>query len=74
MGSSSTTNQELWSAVDRYICDQLLPEDPVLDAALAASDAAGLPAITMAANQGKMLELARVHGARRILELGTLCA
>jgi predicted O-methyltransferase YrrM len=65
--------QELWSAVDRYICDRLLAEDPVLDAALEASDAAGLPPIAVTANQGRMLELlVRIHGARRILELGTL--
>ncbi len=65
--------QELWTAVDRYICDHLLPEDPVLDAALRASDAAGLPPIAITPNQGKLLELlARIHGARRILELGTL--
>ena len=42
-------------------------------AVLAASDAAGLPAIAITPNQGKLLELlARVHGARSILELGTL--
>ncbi len=67
--------QELWTAVDRYICDHLLPEDPVLDAALRASDAAGLPPIAITPNQGKLLELlVRIHGARRILELGTLGA
>jgi predicted O-methyltransferase YrrM len=66
---------ELWSAIDRYIGDHLLPEDPVLDAALAAGEAAGLPPIAIAPNQGKLLELlARVHGARSILELGTLGA
>jgi predicted O-methyltransferase YrrM len=65
--------QELWTAVDRYICDQLLPEDPILDAALDASDAAGLPPIAITANQGKLLELlVRVHGTKSILELGTL--
>jgi predicted O-methyltransferase YrrM len=65
--------QERWTVADRYICDQLLPRDPVLDGALAACDAAGLPPITVSPNQGKLLELlARVHGARRILELGTL--
>jgi predicted O-methyltransferase YrrM len=65
--------QELWSAVDRYICDRLLDEDPVLDAALAASDAAGLPPISVTPNQGRLLELlVRIHGARRVLELGTL--
>jgi predicted O-methyltransferase YrrM len=67
--------QELWTAVDRYIGDRLLAEDPVLDAALAASDAAGLPAIAITPNQGKLLGLlARIHGARSILELGTLGA
>jgi predicted O-methyltransferase YrrM len=65
--------QELWSAVDRYICDRLLDEDAVLDAALAASDAAGLPPISVTPNQGRLLELlVRIHGARRVLELGTL--
>jgi predicted O-methyltransferase YrrM len=65
--------QDLWSAVDRYICDRLLDDDPVLDAALAASDVAGLPPIAVTANQGRMLELlVRIHRARRVLELGTL--
>jgi predicted O-methyltransferase YrrM len=65
--------QELWSAVDRYINDHLFGEDPVLDAALAASDAAGLPPIAVTPNQGRMLQLLlRIHGARRVLELGTL--
>jgi predicted O-methyltransferase YrrM len=64
---------ERWTAVDRYITDLLLGEDPVLAAALQASDAAGLPPIAVTPNQGKLLELlARIHGARRILELGTL--
>jgi predicted O-methyltransferase YrrM len=73
MGGAPVTAEELWTAVDRYICDRLIPQDPVLDAALAASDAAGLPAIATSPAQGKLLELlARVHGANRILELGTL--
>jgi predicted O-methyltransferase YrrM len=67
--------QELWTAVDRYICDHLLCDDPMLDAALRASDAAGLPPIAITPNQGRLLELlVRIHGARRILELGTLGA
>jgi len=62
-----------WTAVDRYITDHLVPADPVLAAALRDSDAAGLPAIAVTPNQGKLLELlARIHGARTILELGTL--
>jgi predicted O-methyltransferase YrrM len=67
--------QELWTAIDQYINEQLLPADPVLDAAVAASDAAGLPPIAITPNQGKLLELLmRIHGARTILELGTLGA
>ncbi|MFI5609363.1 O-methyltransferase [Amycolatopsis sp. NPDC051903] len=65
--------QELWTAVDDYLGDALLPADPVLDAALADSDAAGLPAIAVSPTQGRLLNLlARTAGARTILELGTL--
>jgi predicted O-methyltransferase YrrM len=64
---------ETWSAVDRYINDLFVPHDPALAAALEASAAAGLPEIQVSASQGKLLHLlARMHGARRILELGTL--
>ncbi len=66
-------SQEQWSAVDRYINDLLVPGDAVLEAALAASAAAGLPAINVAPNQGKLLHLlARMHGAKKVLEVGTL--
>ena len=65
--------QEQWNAVDRYVTDLLVPADEALTAALAASDAAGLPAINVAPNQGKMLHLlARIQGARTVLEIGTL--
>lgn len=66
-------NLEHWTAVDRYFSDNLVASDSVLDAALAASVAAGLPAINVAANQGKLLHLlVRIHGARTVLEIGTL--
>lgn len=65
--------QEKWNAVDSYITDCLLPPDPILDAAIQQSHAAGLPTIQVSPTQGKMLHiLARAQGARRILELGTL--
>lgn len=65
--------QDEWTAVDRYLADLLLPPDPALDAALADSAARGLPAINVSPPQGKLLHLlARVHGARTILEVGTL--
>jgi len=67
------TNTERWQAVDRYIADTLIGRDAALDAAVAASDAAGLPQIAVAPNQGKLLHLlALVRGAKRILEIGTL--
>jgi len=62
-----------WERVDDYIAAHLLGGDPALDAALAANAAGGLPAIDVSAPQGKMLHLlARMCGARRILEVGTL--
>jgi predicted O-methyltransferase YrrM len=66
-------SQEQWTAVDDYITARLIPPDPVLEAALAATAAAGIPMINVAPNQGKLLYvLAVAHGARTILEIGTL--
>jgi predicted O-methyltransferase YrrM len=63
----------LWTAVDQYLVENLIPSDPALDAALQSNKTAGLPTIDVAPNQGKLLHLlARIHGARRILEIGTL--
>lgn len=64
---------DLWTAIDSYIAEHLLDDDEALDAALAASEAAGLPPIAITPNQGKLLELlVRIHGSRKVLELGTL--
>jgi predicted O-methyltransferase YrrM len=66
-------NQELWTAVDSYFTELLVKSDPVLDEALRASAAADLPTINVSPNQGKLLMLlAQIHGARSILEIGTL--
>src|SRR5271170_2499585 len=66
-------SQRQWTAVDAYIAERLVPADPALDAALAANQAAGLPSIDVAPNMGKLLHLlARVQGAQKILEIGTL--
>jgi len=66
-------NQDQWTAVDRYFTERLLPADPVLEAALEASAAAGLPSINVSPVQGKFLHLlALTKGASRILEIGTL--
>jgi len=65
--------QEKWTAVDSYIADLFIAPDAALEAALASSTAAGLPAISVSPTQGKLLHmLARVQGARKILEIGTL--
>ncbi len=67
--------QNTWTAVDGYINSHLTLSDPILDAALQASSAAGLPEIAVTPSQGKLLHiLARSVGARNILEIGTLGA
>ena len=66
-------DQARWSSVDRYIAELLIPPDPALDEALKASDDAGLPSISVSPVLGKFLHLlARIQGARSILEIGTL--
>ena len=59
--------------VDAFLDGALLDDDPALSAALADADAAGLPSIQVSAQQGRLLYLlARMSGARRVLEVGTL--
>jgi predicted O-methyltransferase YrrM len=66
-------SQEKWTEVDAYLTEMLVPPDAALDGALRASDAAGLPAISVTPAQGKLLYvLAKLQGARSILEIGTL--
>lgn len=66
-------SRELWEAVDSYLTGLLVAPDPALDEALAAAAAAGLPPHEVSPSQGKLLHLlARLRGARRILEVGTL--
>jgi predicted O-methyltransferase YrrM len=66
-------NQELWTAVDRYIADLMVPSDAALEDALRDTAEAGMPAIAVSPAQGKLLMLlAQSVGARRILEIGTL--
>jgi predicted O-methyltransferase YrrM len=66
-------NQETWTAVDDYVIETFGLEDDVLAGAQRACDDAGLPPIQVSAAQGKYLEmLARMTGARRVLEIGTL--
>ena len=66
-------SKKTWTAVDDYIVSSLFSDDPTLDAVLAANRDQGLPAIDVSAAQGKFLSLlARIRGARRVLEIGTL--
>jgi len=65
--------ESLWSDVDDYFTQHLAPADDALSGALAASVAANMPPISVTPTQGKLLHLlARMIGARRILEIGTL--
>jgi predicted O-methyltransferase YrrM len=67
------SSHETWAAVDEYVGGLLAPHDEALDAALAAAEEAGLPAIQVSPPQGRLLSIfARTIGARTILEFGTL--
>jgi len=71
--SSGGVPDERWSEVDRFVTDLVAKPAAYFQAALDASDAAGLPAISVSAPQGKLLHvIARATNAKRILEVGTL--
>lgn len=60
-------------AVDELLNRVVARPDPVLQEVLTASAAAGLPPIEVSVQGGQLLGLlARMSGARRILEIGTL--
>lgn len=66
-------SEHLYADVDAYLDELFGPPDPVLEAALARSDAAGLPRINVSAGLGRFLHvLALTRDARSILEVGTL--
>jgi predicted O-methyltransferase YrrM len=66
-------SQDLYTAVDNYLAETLIPPDPVMDAVLQSCEDAGLPAIAVTPTQGKFLQIiARTVKAKRILEVGTL--
>lgn len=71
-----TMNDDLsstWAAVDSLAEAWLGAGDAVLDEVTARGTRAGLPAIAVSPCQGKLLHLlARVSGAKRVLEVGTL--
>jgi predicted O-methyltransferase YrrM len=66
---------ETWRRVDAYLTETLVGHDADLEAAVAQQHAHGLPPIEVAPVSGKLLHLlARIAGARRVLEIGTLGA
>ena len=66
-------SEELWTKVDEYLAERLIPLDAALTAAREANAEAKLPAIDVSPTQGKFLYLlAKIQNARRILEVGTL--
>ena len=67
--------EQVWSEVDDYFTQHLLPTDDVLRSTLETNIAEQLPPIAVTPPQGKLLHLlARACGAKRILEIGTLGA
>ena len=59
--------------IDDYIESLYSSNDEVLDATVRSIAENGLPAINVSANEGKLLYmLAKISGARKILEIGTL--
>ncbi len=63
----------IFTILDRYIDDLFAPEDEALKVARREARKAGLPEIQVSSGQGKFIYLlAKIVGARRILELGTL--
>jgi predicted O-methyltransferase YrrM len=66
-------NAELRVRIEQYIESLFVAPDPALAQGLADAAAAGLPEIQVSPNQGRLLYLlARLCGARRVLEIGTL--
>ncbi len=64
---------DLFSVLDRYIDDLLVAEGEALTGCVREARKAGLPEMQVSAGQGKLLYLlAKMVGARRILEIGTL--
>jgi predicted O-methyltransferase YrrM len=64
---------DLFTILDHYIAELFAPPDDALEFALQSARTAGLPEIQVSATQGKFIYLlAKIVGARRILEVGTL--
>ena len=63
----------VFAMVDEYIAQLFNPPDPSLTNTENAIEQSGIPAISVSANQGKLLHLlAKCCNAKKILEIGTL--
>jgi predicted O-methyltransferase YrrM len=70
---SDTTEPNMLRRIDGYVESLYSSNDEVLDATVKSIRDNGLPQINVSANEGKLLYmLAKLSGARRILEIGTL--
>lgn len=66
-------SQQLFEAVDNYICNLVAAEDDALKATVQSIETSGIPQISISASQGKFLQvLAKLCNAKKILEIGTL--
>lgn len=67
-------SEQLWTAVDDYLEAHFMPADLALEHVLQTTLDAGLPPhLAVSSLQGKFLQmLAQIHGAKKILEIGTL--
>lgn len=66
-------SRDLWGELDDYLEARLTTVDERLSQVLEANAQAGLPPHDVSLLQGKFLSLlARIHGAQRVLEIGTL--
>ncbi len=62
-----------WTAAEVFLTDSVVHPDPALHRALRTAADAGMPAIEVAPNAGKLLQLlVQMAGARNVLEIGTL--
>ena len=72
---SDNAEQQLNQRIDNYLEDLFVPKDPILQEALEEMKRNGLPGINVSANEGQLLYmLAKLSGARKVLEIGTLGA
>lgn len=72
---SDNAEHELSQRIDNYLQDLFVPKDPILEQTLQEMEQNGLPGINVSANEGQLLYmLAKLSGARKVLEVGTLGA